>query len=156
MKLAASIIVMIMGLDQLTKWWVVSNFQPFERLTLLPGLLFITRRFNTGAAWSLFEGQLAFLIIVTIVAVGLFAVYLHHAIQKNHRWQQLGMSLMIGGALGNFIDRVRFGGVIDFIDVWIINYDFPVFNVADSALTMGVIVFMIGVVWDEQRDRSSE
>jgi len=151
-----SIIVAIVIVDQLTKWWVLSTFAMFESIPLIPGLLYFTRRFNTGAAWSLFEGQLLFFIIITIIAVALFSVMLWQSFRKNERWQSMGMALLIGGAIGNFIDRVRFGGVVDFIDVYIFSYDFPVFNVADSALTIGVICYMIGVLIDEQRRRKSE
>jgi signal peptidase II len=151
-----SIIVAIVFFDQLTKWWVLSTFTMFESIPLIPGLLYFTRRFNTGAAWSLFEGQLLFFVVITIIAVTLFSVMLWQSLSKNERWQAIGLALMIGGALGNFIDRVRFGGVVDFIDVYIFTYDFPVFNVADSALTIGVICYMIGVLIDEQRRRYSE
>jgi len=151
-----SIIVAIVFFDQLTKWWVLSTFTMFESIPLIPGILYFTRRFNTGAAWSLFEGQLLFFVVITIIAVALFSVMLWQSLSKNERWQAMGLALMIGGAIGNFIDRVRFGGVVDFIDVYIFTYDFPVFNVADSALTIGVICFMIGVLIDEQRRRHSE
>jgi signal peptidase II len=156
MMLIILIILAVVVVDQLTKWWVLSAFTMFESVPLIPGLLYLTRRFNTGAAWSLFEGQLLFFIIITIVAVSLFSVMLWQSLSKNERWQSIGLALLIGGSLGNFIDRVRFGGVIDFIDVYIFSYDFPVFNVADSALTIGVICYMIGVLIDEQRRRQSE
>jgi len=128
----------------------------FESISLIPGFLYFTRRFNTGAAWSLFEGQLLFFVVITIIALVLFSVMLWQSLNDNERWQSFGMALLIGGAIGNFIDRVRFGGVVDFIDVYIFSYDFPVFNIADSALTIGVICYMIGVLIDEQRRRQSE
>ena len=156
MMILMSIIVAIILVDQLTKWWVVSNFLMFESLPLISGFLYLTRRFNTGAAWSLFEGQLLFFVVITIIAVALFSVMLWQSYKNNESWQSVGLALLIGGAIGNFIDRVRLGGVVDFIDVYIFTYDFPVFNVADSALTIGIICYMIGVLIDEQRRRYSE
>jgi signal peptidase II len=150
------LIVGIVVLDQLTKWWVVASFRMFESVELIPGFLSLTRRFNTGAAWSLLEGQTAFFIVLTIIALGLFSVLLWQAYKQKEQAEMLGMALMIGGAIGNFIDRVRFGGVIDFIDVMIVTYDFPVFNVADSALTVGVGLYILGVFLHEQRTRHSE
>lgn len=153
---ALLLIIGIVVLDQLTKWWVVASFRMFESVVLIPGFLSFTRRFNTGAAWSLFEGQTVFFIVLTIIALGLFSVLLYQAYQQHHRIEMFGMALMIGGAVGNFIDRVRLGGVIDFIDVLIVTYDFPVFNVADSALTVGVGLYILGVFLHEQRTRHSE
>ena len=150
------IVLLIVALDQLTKWLVLSSFRLFESRTLIEGFLYLTRRFNTGAAWSLFEGQLGFFIVITIIALGLFVVLLKEALTKRKPWQWIGLSVMIGGTIGNFIDRLRFGGVVDFIDVFIFTYDFPVFNVADSALTVGLIAFMIGVWLDERRPRPNE
>lgn len=150
------IILLIIAVDQFTKWLVLSSFRMFESRVLIEGFLSLTRRFNTGAAWSLFEGQIGFLLIVTIVALGLFVWLLKDALTKRAAWQWIGLSVMIGGTLGNLIDRLRFGGVVDFIDVLIFTYDFPVFNVADSALTLGLIAFMIGVWLDERRPRPNE
>lgn len=150
------IILLIIAVDQFTKWLVLSSFRMFESRVLIEGFLSLTRRFNTGAAWSLFEGQIGFLLIVTIVALGLFVWLLKDALTKRAAWQWIGLSVMIGGTLGNLIDRLRFGGVVDFIDVLIFTYDFPVFNVADSALTLGLITFMIGVWLDERRPRPNE
>lgn len=150
------IILLIIAVDQFTKWLVLSSFRMFESRVLIEGFLSLTRRFNTGAAWSLFEGQIGFLLIVTIAALGLFVWLLKDALTKRAAWQWIGLSVMIGGTLGNLIDRLRFGGVVDFIDVFIFTYDFPVFNVADSALTLGLITFMIGVWLDERRPRPNE
>ena len=150
------IVLLIVAVDQLTKWLVLSSFQLFESRTLIDGVLYLTRRFNTGADWSLFEGQLGFFIVITIVALVLFAVLLKEALAKRAAWQWIGLSVMIGGTIGNLIDRLRFGGVVDFIDVFIFTYDFPVFNVADSALTVGLIAFMIGVWLDERRPSTNE
>jgi signal peptidase II len=150
------IVLLIVAVDQLTKWLILSSFQLFESRTLIDGVLYFTRRFNTGAAWSLFEGQIGFFIVITIVALVLFVVLLKEALAKRAAWQWIGLSVMIGGTIGNFIDRLRFGGVVDFIDVFIFTYDFPVFNVADSALTVGLIAFMIGVWLDERRPSTNE
>jgi len=144
-----SIIVAVVLFDQLTKWWVLSTLTMFESISLIPGFLYFTRRFNTGAAWSLFEGQLLFFVVITIVALVLFSVMLWQSLKDNERWQSFGMALLIAGAIGNFIDRVRFGGVVDFIDVYIFTYDFPVFNFADIMVVTGTILLSLLVFTDQ-------
>jgi signal peptidase II len=156
MILSLLIVLSLVALDQLTKWWVLSSFALLESRVVIDGFLYLTRRFNTGAAWSLFEGQIGFFILITIVALGLFVVLWKDALTKRAPWQWIGLSGRIGGTFGNFNDRLRFGGVEDFIDVLIFTYDFPVFNVADSALTLGLMAFMIGVWLDERHPRPSE
>ena len=85
-----------------------------------------------------------FFYIIT-VAVLVFLIYFYKTEAKNNLLMQVGITLLMAGALGNFIDRLLFQEVVDFVDVLIINYDFPIFNVADSALTVGVIILLIEV-----------
>lgn len=151
--LSLAIIAFIILFDQATKLWFVANFAMFESREIIPNVFYWTRKFNTGASWGILEGQIGLFVVITILAMGFFIYLLRDGIQKNQPWHVIGLSLMIGGTLGNFIDRVRLGGVVDFIDVYIFGYDFPVFNVADSALNVGLVVFFIGVFLFEHTSR---
>ncbi len=120
--------------DQLTKWIVRTTFLPQHSLPILPGIFHLTYVRNTGAAFSLFQGQGPILILVS---VGVASWMAWELLRRPHATRQTPavLGLILGGAVGNLIDRLRFGYVEDFIDlrVW------PVFNVADSAITIGVV-----------------
>lgn len=132
----------IIILDQLTKFLVLNFMELGESIPILGEFLSITSHRNQGAAWGMFQGQMIFFYIVTIVVLALLVwIFIKEA--KNNLMVQLAITFLLAGALGNFIDRVLFQEVVDFIDVLIINYDFPIFNVADSALTVGVILMII-------------
>jgi len=119
--------------DQLTKLAMTSSFAPGERLSLLPPLLHLTYVQNTGAAFGLFKGQQALFIILSLAVMGWIVLELTRSgrIAPRVFW---GSALILGGAAGNLIDRFRLGYVIDFIGVGI----WPLFNVADSAITIGI------------------
>ena len=141
-KIDALLIISLFGLDQLTKWIVVMTISLNDSITLIPTFLSFTHVRNFGASWSLFQNQIPFLIAVTIIALIFFFVW-YQRLGPEYTFEKIGLMLMIGGTLGNFIDRVLLGYVVDFIDVIIFGYDFPIFNVADMALTLGVIALLI-------------
>ncbi|MGM0436202.1 MAG: signal peptidase II [Bacillota bacterium] len=151
-----SIVLFIVGgivaLDQLTKLWIVSalNYSSSpgesESLTVIEGFLEITSHRNYGASWGMFQDQLIFFIIVTTVALGVFIFLSKDIAFKEKPLYSIGLTMLIGGTIGNFIDRLRLGYVIDFIDTMIFTYDFPIFNVADMALTVGMTLFAIDIV----------
>lgn len=125
----------VLVLDQVSKALVRANVEPGSRDGLLPGVDLVNTR-NTGVAFSLFEDSGAVLIVFTVVAmVAVIAFFLTRP-ERPGAWLPTG--LLLGGAIGNLIDRVRDGGVTDFIDLprW------PAFNVADMAITAGVVVLM--------------
>ena len=125
-------------LDQLTKAWVIHSVEPADSIPLLPPILHLTYVQNTGAAFGLFKGSGMLLIVLSIgVAAWITGVFLRGG--PSHRLSRWGCALILGGAVGNLIDRLRFGYVVDFFDlrVW------PVFNVADSAITIGAAL----IVW---------
>ncbi len=135
----------VIALDQLSKFFVLQNLQPYAPQAVIPGLLNWTLAFNTGAAFSFLHDQgdwarwlfSALAIIVSSV--------LTHALAKLPRgdWRNaLPFTLIIGGALGNLIDRLRFGRVTDFIEVYWRDWSFPAFNVADSAITVGAMLLL--------------
>lgn len=141
-------------LDQWTKWLVVSDMELGERIPLIDPYLGLLSHRNRGAAWGMLEGQMwLFFIITTIVIVGI--VYYFHRHAQNQPLFQLGLMVLLGGAIGNFIDRLFRGEVVDFVDVLIpvINYEFPIFNVADAALTVGVVIIFIFILLDERKQK---
>jgi signal peptidase II len=141
------------GADQLTKAWIWETVGPegLRRvIDVMPGLKFIFVR-NTGSAFGLFQGQSSILTVLTFVAIGFLGAFF----DRNARQDpivSLAVGLLIGGAIGNLIDRIRLGYVIDWIKVphW------PTFNIADSAITVGVTVLIISMLFrdlgDDRRD----
>ena len=123
----------VVGLDRLTKCLVQTAFTPGQTVPLIPSIAHLTYVQNTGAAFGLFRGQVWWLAVVSVVVCGWMIFELRRAV-SSVSLSVISMSLVLGGAVGNLIDRVWLGYVVDFIDlrVW------PVFNVADSCITIGV------------------
>ena len=134
----------VIVLDQLTKFWIAGAFHYGESSSLLP-FFSLVHAHNTGAAFSFLAdeaGWQRFFFIGIALAASVLIVYLlrKHAAE---RWFCLALSLILGGALGNVIDRVRFGYVIDFLDFYYAGWHFPAFNVADSAITVGAALLIL-------------
>jgi signal peptidase II len=141
----------IVALDQYTKWLVRSNLSfaeswlPDQFQSLLPYMRIVYWH-NTGAAFGFFQnGNLIFIILGFIVS-GVIIYYYPH-VSKEDWWLKLALGLQLGGALGNLIDRLQYGHVIDFISIG----SFPVFNVADSAITVGTCILLLGVFLKERK-----
>lgn len=135
----------IVGLDQLSKILVLKNIPLFGSVEAIPGLFHLTYVQNTGAAFSSFEGaQWLFALIFAALTVGIFYEYFKKPLPftKFDRWM---IAAIYGGGLGNMIDRVRFGYVVDMIAVDFV--DFAVFNVADSFITCGCIGLIVSLVF---------
>ncbi len=137
-------------LDQLTKWLIVKNMNIGESIQVIENFFYITSHRNKGAAWGILEGQM--LVFLYRHVIGCYRDYLLYANRGKGKWL-LGVSLafMLGGAIGNFIDRVIRKEVVDFIDTYIFTYDFPIFNIADSALTIGVRLVDYSNVFERKR-----
>lgn len=134
----------VIVLDQFTKFWIAGTFHYGESLPLLP-FFNLVHAHNTGAAFSFLAGEAGwqrFFFIGIALAASVLIVYLlrKHAAE---RWFCLALSLILGGALGNVIDRVRLGYVIDFLDFYYASWHFPAFNVADSAITVGAALLIL-------------
>lgn len=125
-----------------------------EKITIIdPYLSFLSHR-NKGAAWGMLEGQMwLFYIVTAVVTIGI--IYYFHKEAKGHKLFSISLMLLLGGAIGNFIDRLLSGEVVDFISVLIpiINYDFPIFNIADAALSIGVVVLIVHIILDEKKNK---
>ncbi|MFT8669193.1 MAG: signal peptidase II [Liquorilactobacillus hordei] len=148
MALYIFLIFAVILLDQIVKLLVVNSIPLDSSVQLIPSVLSVAHIRNYGAAWNIFTGQKWFLFLITVVALSVL-VYLFLKLWKNWIYA-LGISLMIGGTLGNFIDRIRVGYVVDMLQLDFIN--FPIFNVADSALSVGVLIIIIAMLRDEKND----
>ena len=149
--------ILIVALDQLTKWLVVKNMELGERISLMDPTLGLLSHRNRGAAWGMLEGQMWLFSIVTIIVV-IGILYYFHKEAKGKPLFQISLMVLLGGTLGNFFDRIYRGEVVDFVDVLIpvINYDFPIFNIADAALTIGVIMLVVGILKEEKADKAAK
>jgi len=137
--------LLVIALDQWTKHLALAHLQPFEPREVIPGLLNWTLAFNPGAAFSFLAGadgwqRWLFTALAVGVSAGL-AAWLSK-LPRNDWRNAAPLALIIGGALGNLIDRLRFGQVTDFIDVYWQDAHFPAFNVADSAITVGAVLLI--------------
>lgn len=126
-------------LDQLTKYWVVQNFGLGETWPLWSGVFHFTYVTNTGAAFSMFQGSGWLRWLSLAVSLGLMAMAYFGP--RLPQWEQLAYGLILGGALGNGIDRFLFGYVVDFLDFRLIH--FPIFNLADVSINFGIICLLI-------------
>ncbi|WMM09783.1 signal peptidase II [Staphylococcus simulans] len=142
----------VLILDQFTKAYIVKTMSVGDSCSVIPGFLNITSHRNTGAAWGILSGKMGFFFLVTIIVLGLLT-YFYVKEARGHFWMQMAISLLFAGALGNFIDRMKNGEVVDFIDTYIFGYDFPIFNVADSSLTVGVILILILLLFDSKKNK---
>ncbi|MBE6171754.1 signal peptidase II [Enterococcus pernyi] len=142
---------LIIGLDQWVKWLIVDNFALGETKSVIPGILSLNHIRNFGAAWSLLEGKMWFFTVVTIIAVVVILTLMIKNRSNGNRWFMIGLTLILAGAIGNFIDRVRLGYVIDMFQTDFMN--FPIFNVADISLVIGVICVLIYIILDEKEQR---
>ena len=111
-------------------------------IKLVNNFLYITYVRNTGAAWSVFSSRTAFVVIISFLII-LGIIYYIYKNKLEHRIEKIAYSMILGGALGNFFNRLTCGYVIDFIDVKIFKYDYPIFNFADVLIVMGVILLII-------------
>ncbi|MCA1009094.1 signal peptidase II [Halobacillus halophilus] len=148
------IAIAIIILDQWTKWLVVSNMEIGESIPLIENFFYLTSHRNQGAAWGILQGQMWFFYIITLIVIGVVIYYMQQ-FAKESRLAGGALSLILGGAIGNFIDRVFRKEVVDFADTLIFTYDFPIFNVADSALVIGVILVMLATLLDERKKKGS-
>lgn len=135
---------LVVGLDQLTKWLILQYFVLHDTIPVIPGFFQLIRVHNPGGAFGFLADhgpvvrKFVFLVISGIAA-GVVLVFYHHAASRD-RILAGAFALIFGGAVGNLIDRVRFGYVVDFLDVYVGTMHWPAFNVADSAISVGMVI----------------
>ena len=140
--IAIGIILILTICDQLLKSWVASSIVLGGSKQLIPGIIELTNLRNSGAAWSIFEGQQTFFTIITIIAIIVIGYFIWQ--YRKNISVLIGLSLIMAGTIGNFIDRLRQGYVVDMFESTFIN--FPIFNIADMCLTIGVIWLIICIL----------
>lgn len=141
MKKKIGILGLLIVIDQVIKVIIVNSNPDFSIITNFLSIVYVK---NFGVAWSMLNNKQFLIIIFSIVAIG----YLIKLLQeyKDYPLIGVGLTMMIAGAIGNFLDRFIRGFVVDYIDVYIFGYDFPVFNFADSMLVIGVAIIFIDVL----------
>jgi signal peptidase II len=148
--------VAVIVIDQITKLLVVQNFSYGERLNLLP-VLDLTLAYNKGAAWSFLDSasgwQRWMFSGLAIVVAAMLLVWLRRLKARSQGLLACALSLILAGALGNVIDRVRLGHVIDFILAYWNEHAFPIFNIADSAITIGAALLLLDAFLESRRPK---
>jgi signal peptidase II len=147
---------LVIMLDQLTKWWASTALNYAEPVPLVP-FLNLTLMHNTGAAFSFLSqagGWQRWFFALVAVAVSVLLTLWLRRLSAGQRWLAVALTLVLGGALGNVIDRIYFGYVIDFIDVYYQGWHWPAFNVADSAISVGAAMLIIDAFRGERQDKS--
>ena len=140
-KIMLSVAALVIFLDQLTKFLIKNNFQLNESIPIIKNIFHLTYVTNTGSAFGLFKGFNLFFVLFSIIVIFVIFYYLRQ-IKEKDKMVIYSIGLLLGGTIGNLIDRIAYDAVIDFIDfrVW------PVFNIADSAVTISVILLII-LLW---------
>ena len=156
MWLVLAIVAVTIIVDQLTKFLVVKYMTLGQSISVIDNFLYITSHRNEGAAWGILQGKMIFFYVVTLVVIGLVILWIRKLDIKKEKLLVIALSLILGGALGNFIDRVMYQHVVDFINTYIFGYDFPIFNIADSALCIGVFLMAVDAILDIKRHSQSE
>ena len=139
----AAVLAAIVPLDQLTKYWVATNVSPWEPITVIDGLLKITHARNPGAVFGLAQELPVWVfVLLTVAALWLIGSF-YRSLKADDQRQALSLGLILAGALGNLIDRLTRGEVVDFLQFDLRLFVFPDFNVADSAIVVGVGLLLL-------------
>lgn len=155
-----SLFLAVVCADQVTKWLIQKSFVLHESRTVIANVFDLVYYTNNGAAFSMLAGQPAlwrqvFFISITIIALVIIG-FAYRSYSKESGWLSLALALIAGGAVGNLIDRICYGHVIDFIAVYLGSYQWPAFNVADSAITVGVTIFVVVSVFLDKHKKRNE
>ncbi|NLB56223.1 MAG: signal peptidase II [Lentisphaerae bacterium] len=147
------IALVICSLDQWTKLLVRSSFALHQSLEVIPGFFNLTYVRNPGAVWGILKGWSIILILISFIAIFLFVSF-YRSIVKLNKYYRIALGLMLGGIIGNLIDRIRLGWVTDFLDFHLAGWHWPAFNIADSAICIGAFLYVIlSFFADKKADR---
>ena len=144
-----SLALVLLIADRITKWWVSSTLDPNSPNNLIGNVIRLTRVHNAGGAYGIFPGGgVVFLVVSGIVSFILFLILLTMHIDS--RLIKTGMAFVLAGALGNLVDRIQWGYVLDFFEI----RGFPIFNVADACITVGAVLIILSILFGGEHNRS--
>jgi signal peptidase II len=152
-----SIVGIVVVLDQITKYFIQTHVRLHDSITVVPGFFNITHVRNKGAAFGMLSTlpefwRSAFFITVTLIAVAAISAFI---VKTHERLLVYAFSLIAGGAIGNVVDRIRYGEVVDFVQWYVKAYYWPSFNVADSAITLGVALLAFEMLFGTSANKQS-
>ncbi|MDO3377949.1 signal peptidase II [Geoalkalibacter halelectricus] len=157
-RILLATLALVVPLDQLTKIYIDRNFALYESVVVIENFFRITYVRNPGAAFGILADSAMripfFITVATLATIGI--LWYISRLEPQLKWLPLALALVLAGAVGNLIDRVRLGEVIDFIDVHWYQYHWPAFNVADSAITVGVVMLLIDMWREEKRKKAHQ
>ncbi|MCM3256441.1 signal peptidase II [Paenibacillus lautus] len=140
-------------IDQGTKYLIATKLELYEQIPVIGDFFLITSSRNRGAAFGILQDQLWFFIIVTVIVVGGIVWYLRKVSKEGRKLLPTALALVLGGALGNFIDRLIMGEVVDFLQFNFGSYTFPIFNIADSCIVIGVGLIILDTLLEGRREK---
>lgn len=149
------VVMTIIVIDQITKAYIDGSMYLHESISIIPGYFNLTYIRNPGAAFGIMGTtssgfRLVFFFLTSILAMGLL-ITIFLRLDPHDWWGQLTIASIFGGAIGNFIDRLQYGEVIDFLDFYINGYHWPAFNVADSAISVGVVSLLLLFAFEKRK-----
>lgn len=147
--------ILVILVDFFSKYIVSKLMTVNETINLIDNFFRITYVKNTGAAFSIFSNNTILVIIISVVIIGFLLFYIYKN-KGNNKLENVSYAFILGGAIGNLIDRLVYGYVIDFLDFEILSYDAPIFNLADTFIVIGVILFLINTLRSRYDGNSSE
>ncbi|MET3208812.1 UNVERIFIED_CONTAM: signal peptidase II [Paenibacillus sp. PvR008] len=149
------IALIIFLIDQGVKYLVATRMELYEQIPVIGNFFLITSHRNRGAAFGILEGQRWLFIVITIVVVIGIIWYLRKTVKAGQKLLPVALSLVLGGAVGNFLDRAISGKVVDFAQFNFGSYTFPIFNVADSAIVIGVALIILDTLLESRRNKDN-
>ena len=147
------IAIVVLIIDQLSKM-IASAYLVDNILTLIPNFFKLEYALNTGAAWSILNNKQALLIIISIILM--IILFMFNKKFKENKRNNIAFGLLFGGIWGNLVDRIFHSYVIDFLSFKIFNYDYPIFNIADIAVVIGILLLIIAIIKGEDNENSSK
>ncbi|KYQ86973.1 MULTISPECIES: signal peptidase II [Thermoactinomyces] len=137
------IALLILLSDQTTKWLVEHKMNLYESIPVIDGFFYLTSHRNRGAAFGILQDKIWLFVSITLIVIGFVVYYLWLVKDEKNPWMPTAFSLILGGAAGNLIDRIRLGEVVDFLHFQFGAYQFPIFNLADSSIVVGVFLLVV-------------
>lgn len=145
--------VLVFIIDQVSKA-IISSFLVLNKsVKVIKNFFYLTYINNSGASWGILSNQRYLLVILSVIAIIILLRYTNSF--KNTKFNMIGLGILLGGIVGNLLDRVIFGYVRDFLDIYIFKYNFPIFNIADICIVVGVIMLIISILRGEDKSGNS-